>query len=125
MNTMQMQMARGTDLHYRMARKESGELGLTLTDSPYYTHGIIARHDGEIVGALMLVEFVIGNFEGAGTWIDPSWRRQGLAVKLWRRFYELFSPTRVEVVVISMPGLALSRRLEMEFPGRFFFDAGH
>lgn len=90
--------------------------------------GVIARsgNDGSVVGAVMLIEFSPVSFEGAGTWVAPDHRRQGLAVEMWSFLFDrIRSDATVSLLAVSPEGLALGMRLAQIFgPTRVSVFAG-
>jgi GNAT superfamily N-acetyltransferase len=55
-------------------------------------------HVPRVVGAFH-VELYRGNVFAAGTWVDPQYRRAGIALALWRRAFEIHAaPIHVHTV---------------------------
>jgi len=60
---------------------------------------------------------IIGRFLAAqGTWINPSYRKQGYALRLWNRALSEFNPRKVWVIAASKNGGNLIHSLENKHP---------
>jgi hypothetical protein len=57
-----------------------------------------------------------GELVACGTWVDPKFRKSGLAFMLWKRVLLKIRPSYVEVAVASLEGQKLVNSLKKEFP---------
>lgn len=73
-------------------------------------------HVPRVVGAFH-IELYRGNVFAAGTWVDPTYRRAGIALALWRRAFEIHAaPIHVHTVTPAGAAFVQSLATEHHFP---------
>ena len=69
---------------------------------------IVAYFDGRLVGFFRFnyqKRKGYNRLSADGTWVDPSFRRTGLARKMWERAFKKYAINRVHVIVTTKAGL--------------------
>lgn len=74
---------------------------------------IVARDGGQVVGVFRYSRWY-RELVCAGTWVDRSYRRQGIARELWWTAVRLHRTRRFDVVAVSNEGCAFVRHMTDE-----------
>jgi GNAT superfamily N-acetyltransferase len=80
------------------------------------SHGAVIAYDGKKVIGFFRWDKSWKYMYGYGTYVLGKYRRQGVAVKLWKRALKKIKPRQVYVVITSYSGEALAFALKKKFP---------
>lgn len=78
------------------------------------THATIAYHKGKIIGFFRYY-FSGKQLNAYGTWVTKSYRRKGLAFRLWKAAIVKEKPISISVNTTSRGGSSLVRSIEKQF----------
>lgn len=98
-------------LHFT-ARQFWNRMGLPYDSA----HAIVATENGKCIGFFRYTISGRATLHGEGTWIHPKHRKQGLALKLWKRALDKHEVKVVEVVVVSKGGDRLVTKVATTYP---------
>jgi hypothetical protein len=99
----------------KSARRFWDHAALTSCDG-----SIVATLDGKIVGFMRFYLWPLKMIQEAGTWVLPSLRRSGLALKMWKAALEQLSVKTVKYRAISHGGKAFVPKLKEAHPNIVF-----
>ena len=76
------------------------------------THAVIATNRNQIV-AFFRYYLEYRELNAAGTWVEPSWRRQGVATRMWKLALETHGPSTVDAIEASDDGHAFLQAVKL------------
>lgn len=79
--------------------------------------GVIASDGTRIVGFVRFYYEPYRGIQAAGTWVEKSVRRSGLAMLMWDKMLNSVKPLWVRVPIASRAGLALYEALKLRHQG--------
>lgn len=76
------------------------------------THAVLVTNRNKIV-AFFRYYLEERELNAAGTWVEPSWRRQGIATRMWKLALETHGPSRVDAIEASDDGHAFLQAVRL------------
>jgi len=86
--------------------------------------GVLAWDGKRMVGFFRYFRECEGTVNASGTWVDPAYRRRGIAKKMWNRLIAR-RPSRVEVSTYTRGGRALVESIRRSAGSGAVIDARH
>lgn len=80
--------------------------------------GVVATHEEKLVGFFRF-SMDEDTLWAAGTWVAPSFRRQGLATRMWDKAFRMYKPSNVYVTCATQMGFRFVGYLRRQHPTIF------
>lgn len=83
----------------------------------YADGAIVAKDEGRLVGFLRYDRRIgSATLQAVGTWVDPEYRRQGIAERMWRHAVRGVGIERISVYTATNAGRKLVKALSKKLP---------